>query len=571
MSGNLYIVQGTCAASPGTLVDILGEGNFTAKNTVIINNDASLTITISGIGSGDLSLFPGEYAVIPGSIRRFYLVEATGAATFRVIASDSAVPAAQVQQYTLTSGDIADESVPPAKLAASVAGNGLAGGAGVALSVDLNELVAAVLDPATDSLPFLDATGNASRVESVDDFVTAIAGAGLANSASTLIPSINGLPATAIASADSIAFEDADTLTKKATLTQLGDVLAGAGLTNTAGVLSVVNAANGGLAVAADTLAVDLSDLSSAAVDPAADSVVIIDANDANGSRQESVADLMTAVAGNGLAATAGVLAVLVDPTLNLGGLVSAPAGLSLDIDDLDAAVVTPSADFIPFATAAGASQKVTIADFVAGITGEGLAAAAGEMAINLSTVTPAVVDVAADSIAFLDATDGTTKLESVADLVAGIAGAGVITASGGTLDITDLGLPTAKLGDVVTPALSIGVEAANVILLTAQMQDAAGTNVAAVTAFRAHIVGELAATYTLTDGGAGTKLGSYGAEPWWIGETDVTGLAEINVTDVAGASAVAVIVVVEPLGQTAVATPCTFVGVPSWIEVLFD
>jgi len=158
MSGNLYIVQGTCAASPGTLVDILGEGNFTAKNTVIINNDASLTITISGIGSGDLSLFPGEYAVIPGSIRRFYLVEATGAATFRVIASDSAVPAAQVQQYTLTSGDIADESVTPAKLAASVAGNGLAGGAGVALSVDLNELVAAVLDPATDSLPFLDET-----------------------------------------------------------------------------------------------------------------------------------------------------------------------------------------------------------------------------------------------------------------------------------------------------------------------------------------------------------------------------------------------------------------------------
>ena len=50
---------------------------------------------------------------------------------------------------------------------------------------------------------------------------------------------INGLPAAAIAVADSIAFEDADNATKKATMTQLGAAMAGAGLTNTGGQLSV--------------------------------------------------------------------------------------------------------------------------------------------------------------------------------------------------------------------------------------------------------------------------------------------------------------------------------------------
>jgi hypothetical protein len=61
------------------------------------------------------------------------------------------------------------------------------------------------------------------------------------------------------------------------------------------------------------TLAVDLNELSAAAVAVASDSIAIIDADD-DGSKKESIADLMTAVAGTaastGLSASSGVLSV---------------------------------------------------------------------------------------------------------------------------------------------------------------------------------------------------------------------------------------------------------------------
>jgi plastocyanin len=61
------------------------------------------------------------------------------------------------------------------------------------------------------------------------------------------------------------------------------------------------------------TLTLDLDELSAAAVDVANDSIVIIDANDSNGSKKESISDLITAVAGNGLSGSSGVLDVGVD------------------------------------------------------------------------------------------------------------------------------------------------------------------------------------------------------------------------------------------------------------------
>jgi hypothetical protein len=54
----------------------------------------------------------------------------------------------------------------------------------------------------------------------------------------------------------------------------------------------------------------DLNGLSAAAVDVAADSIGIIDANDSNNSKKESIADLVSAMAGTGLAASSGQLTV---------------------------------------------------------------------------------------------------------------------------------------------------------------------------------------------------------------------------------------------------------------------
>jgi len=82
---------------------------------------------------------------------------------------------------------------------------------------------------------------------------------------------------------------------------------------------SLSKATNGGVnfssyngSAAVSNLQLDLSDLADAAVNVGADSIAIYDA-DADVSGKESIADLMTAVAGDGLAASSGVLAVGVD------------------------------------------------------------------------------------------------------------------------------------------------------------------------------------------------------------------------------------------------------------------
>ena len=69
-----------------------------------------------------------------------------------------------------------------------------------------------------------------------------------------------------------------------------------------------VPAAGGGIEASSGTLKVGLNTLSAAAVDVSADSFAIIDANDSNNTRKESIADLVTAMAGAGLTATDGVL-----------------------------------------------------------------------------------------------------------------------------------------------------------------------------------------------------------------------------------------------------------------------
>jgi hypothetical protein len=64
-------------------------------------------------------------------------------------------------------------------------------------------------------------------------------------------------------------------------------------------------------------------------------------------------------------------------------------------------------------------------------MAGNGIGPNAGTFDLDLNELSAAAVDVAADSIAIIDATDNSTKKESVADLVAGMAGAGLSAASG--------------------------------------------------------------------------------------------------------------------------------------------
>ena len=81
-----------------------------------------------------------------------------------------------------------------------------------------------------------------------------------------------------------------------------------------ADITDINTAANSGLAGGVDsgdaTLTLDLNNLTAAAVDVSADSIGIIDANDSNGTRKESIADLATAMSGSDLNATSGQFSI---------------------------------------------------------------------------------------------------------------------------------------------------------------------------------------------------------------------------------------------------------------------
>ena len=89
----------------------------------------------------------------------------------------------------------------------------------------------------------------------------------------------------------------------------LANFVANEHIDHTAVTLTAGNGLSGGGDISASrTFALDLNELSSAAVDVANDSIAIIDANDSNASKKESIADLATAMAGSGLTSTNGVL-----------------------------------------------------------------------------------------------------------------------------------------------------------------------------------------------------------------------------------------------------------------------
>jgi hypothetical protein len=86
-------------------------------------------------------------------------------------------------------------------------------------------------------------------------------------------------------------------------------------------------------------LDVDLNELTAATVDVAADSIAIVDADDSNASRKESIADLVAAMAGSGLSATNGVLSTEAGVTQSF-----ADANATL-VEGMNFGTVTLSAD----------------------------------------------------------------------------------------------------------------------------------------------------------------------------------------------------------------------------------
>ena len=222
----------------------------------------------------------------------------------------------------------------------------------------------------------------------------AVAGAGLSMSGNALsinIDELTALGSTGIAQSDNLIFSDAGT-EKKITFSNLEDaifgnvsgdatVAAGGALTIAANAIEdgMVNdnvatgLAGVGLRATSGVMAVDLNELTAATVDVANDSIVIIDANDSNGSKKESIADLVAAIAGSNLTATNGVLdASGGGETITVAsnsGLAKNSGALSLDLSNLsslDEASIGEFGDSIAiYDTSENSAKKINIKDFL--------------------------------------------------------------------------------------------------------------------------------------------------------------------------------------------------------------
>ena len=92
-----------------------------------------------------------------------------------------------------------------------------------------------------------------------------------------------------------------------------GDGLSGGGTSGTVTLSLDSSVAGDGLAHSSGVLSLDANELTNATIDPASDSVIIIDASDSNATRKEALADIVTMQAGDGLTASSGAFNVSVD------------------------------------------------------------------------------------------------------------------------------------------------------------------------------------------------------------------------------------------------------------------
>ena len=156
----------------------------------------------------------------------------------------NSVTSAKIFDGGVEAADLGALSVTAAKLGVDVAGDGLAGGNGAAISLDIDNLTDAVLDVAADTICFIDesAAGDPTKLESVADLVTAVAGT-VATSALTATSGVLKVaPADAgiTVGADSLVFATAAGVTKKDLVSDVASAMSdGTTITASSGVFSV--------------------------------------------------------------------------------------------------------------------------------------------------------------------------------------------------------------------------------------------------------------------------------------------------------------------------------------------
>lgn len=153
----------------------------------------------------------------------------------------------------------------------------------------------------------------------------------------------------------------------------------------------------------------------------------------------------------DGTIATADIAAKAINKTLLAAGIGTSGIGggdgaeITLDLNSLSAEIIDVAADKIAFMDATDNTTKLeAVADFATLMSGNatstGIVATSGVMAMRPGSLTAADVDVTADSIIIIDAgSSNLPKKESIADLATAQAGTGLV-ASSGTLNTCTTG-----------------------------------------------------------------------------------------------------------------------------------
>lgn len=369
------------------------QGTVNGDTGYVCTNDGTITVGTTAITwsqfSGPGVFSAGDGLDLTGKVFSLDLKTSGG------IKIDSTELAVEPANFAGTG--LEDDGSDNLRISAAAAGSGLTGGGGSALAVDLNELSAADVDMANDSIAIVDATDNSSKKESIADIITATAGSGLVATAGVLsvdIDELSALGGTGLhQTQDHFIFSDNGT-EKKITFSNLEDAIFGnitgdatiaAGGALTIGANAVegsminANAAGDGLAYASNALKLDLNELTAATVDMANDSIAIIDANDSNASKKESIVDIMSSAAGTGLGASAGVINVdyagadsiikaAADGTSGGGNITVASGDLVLVQDITDGNVKYVAASQLPGGSGSGNIGAAEDGDYTDGL-----------------------------------------------------------------------------------------------------------------------------------------------------------------------------------------------------------
>ena len=315
------------------------------------------------------------------------------------------------------------------------------------------------VDVTADKVAFLDISDNITKSILSSTYAGYISGSGINNVAGQLTSSIAHLPDDPFSvSADSIAFKDAtDSLTKKGSWSDIMTATAGTGITALNGVLSAATGGVVGYEYVGGVSSVFTATNQMLVLSPS-DGIVQVPAD-----LQEEVIYYLWNQDSTQISINRNTTGITFRSN-DVRPLDSFPTYFKLEpyewctlvrttvfnevwvmrngsiaLNNMVTGAVDVAADSFTFLDSDGTTKLDAIADLSFAQAGNGLTATSGAIDLNLNELTAAVVDVGTDSIAIVDASDASSKKESIVDLVAAMAGTN-LTAALGVLNVASAG-----------------------------------------------------------------------------------------------------------------------------------